>query len=378
MDYTLEYLNNMFKKAYEEAIFAKDHGNMELAKKRFYDAANILSKLAEKSPLAKRDEIMARSIRLKAIADSIDLSKTYAQKNNNTYNNNSSSSSGGYYGDTGSESGDPAEGLEGFVEFYAADELNEGFDGVIGLEDAKEAVTEYVINPIKYQEAYNYKFASNKAILLEGPPGTGKTTFAKAVAKEINQPFALVNVANLVNAYIGETAKNIDKVFVALREYTEKNNCSITIFLDELDEIAKKRTSDDKTSASAVPALLRNMDGVKENKHFLILANTNFVDMLDDAILDRFRKIIHIPLPDARMRKVFFQNKLKEVEPEFMEQLDLDMLAEESEGLSGRKITYICDDFKYYLGAFKAGNKQDGDLNAELVRLINKARRTQD
>ena len=364
---TVEHLNEKFKEAYNDAIKAKDFGNLALAKQKFYEASRILKIIAENSSADQASVLNERAERLKNISDSIDLEKIKAKEMKAQKANQSYSSSN-------SESNELSEDeLAGFVEFYSADELVEGFDGVIGLESAKEAVTEYVINPIKYADAYNYKFNNNKAILLEGPPGTGKTTFAKAVAKEINQPFALVNVANLVNAYIGETAKNIDKVFNALRAYVEKNNCGLTVFFDELDEIAKKRTSDDKTSASAVPALLRNMDGVKENKSFLILANTNCVELLDDGILDRFRKKIHIPLPDEAMRKTFFSMKLKEIEPEYVEQLNFDELALASEGLSGRQITYICDDFKYYLGGVKAGQKDGSDLNGVLVKIITNA-----
>ena len=258
-----------------------------------------------------------------------------------------------------------------YFTFFSAEDLKEGFEGVIGLEEAKEAVTEYVINPIKYPQHYNYSFADNKAVLLVGPPGTGKTTFAKAVAKEINQPFALINVAQLVNCYVGETGKNIDKVFAALRDYSERNNCGLTVFFDELDEIAKKRGGDDKASSSAVPALLRNMDGVKQNKNFLILANTNCMEMLDDGILDRFRKRIHIPLPDKNMRLAFFRGKLSELEAEYVNQLDIEGFAEMSEGLSGRTITYICDDFKYYVGGVKAGIKDGSDLNSIIYAAIN-------
>ena len=216
-------------------------------------------------------------------------------------------------------------------------------------------MTEYVILPHKHPEAYNYHFLDNRTILLEGPPGTGKTTFAKAVSKEIDQPFAIINVASLVNCYVGETAKNIDKVFAFLRDYTERQKCGVTVFIDELDEIAKRRGGDDKASEAAIPALLRNLDGMKGNKDFLILANTNRKDVIDSAILQRFRKQLFIPLPNAEMRKELFRQKLKEIEPSFLEQIDLDSAAENSDGLSGREITFVCDDFKYFLSRLKAG-----------------------
>ena len=384
MGYSDEYFYSMFKKCYEAAMNAKAAGNLALAKKNFGDASTFLMRFAQATSGANREEMIAQANRLKNIADMIVVPVQQMPMNNkgasgsfaqSTYAQNGyNQSSFGYYGygQTDQDQGESIsdEDMSQYFTFFSAEDLKEGFEGVIGLEEAKEAVTEYVINPIKYPQHYNYSFADNKAVLLEGPPGTGKTTFAKAVAKEINQPFALINVAQLVNCYVGETGKNIDKVFAALRDYSERNNCGLTVFFDELDEIAKKRGGDDKASSSAVPALLRNMDGVKQNKNFLILANTNCMEMLDDGILDRFRKRIHIPLPDKAMRLAFFKGKLKELEAEYVNQLDIEGFAEMSEGLSGRTITYICDDFKYYVGGVKAGIKDGSNLNAILYAAI--------
>ena len=167
-------------------------------------------------------------------------------------------------------------------------------------------------------------------------------------------------------------------MFAYLRNYVEQTGQSITIFFDELDEIAKKRGGDDKASASAVPALLRNMDGVKGNKGFLILANTNCPEMLDDGILDRFRKRIEVPLPDEDTRKKLFLFKLSDVEQENIAKLDLDRIAKESWGLSGRSISNVCDDFKYLLGDNAAGIRACGDFTEEILALIDERRRSGD
>lgn len=375
MGYSDEYFYSMFKKCYEAAMNAKAAGNLAVAKRNFADASAYLMRFAQISSADNKEEMITQARRLKNIADMI---KAPTERAGGTYGGTAGrgegrsfgQDTGAQYSGNGTDGGDSDADMQQYFTFYGAEELTEGFESVIGLEEAKEAVTEYVINPIKYPQHYNYSFADNKAVLLEGPPGTGKTTFAKAVAKELDQPFALVNVAMLVNCYVGETGKNIDKVFAALRDYTERNNCGLTVFFDELDEIAKKRGGDDKASASAVPALLRNMDGVKQNKNFLILANTNCMEMLDDGILDRFRKRIHIPLPDKKMRLAFFKSKLSELEDEYKAMLDVEGFAEASEGLSGRTITYICDDFKYYVGGVKAGIKDGSDLNSVIYSAI--------
>lgn len=375
MNFSAEYLTDGFRKNYKEALAAKERGDLVRAKDKFRLAADYLEKLAAISEGEKREENLRNAARLRAVAEAIHVDNC-----RNIYEDGVGASAV-YSPET---DGSPAHiypidiedrgealpaGMEQYFTFYRPNDLC-GFDNVIGLEDAKAAVKEYVIDPILYPQAYNYSFLDNKAILLEGPPGTGKTTFAKAVAHEIHQPFALVNVAALVNCYIGETGKNIDKVFAFLRSYAEKHECGITVFFDELDEIAKRRGGEDKASEAAVPALLRNLDGVKGNKAFLILANTNRKDVLDPAIAERFRKLIFIPLPDEKTRRKLFESKLSDVEPQFFEELGLAHAAEISEGLSGRDITFLCDDLKYYLAKIKAGLIERAGIAEHLVRLI--------
>lgn len=356
MNFSEEYLYENFKRNYDDALTAKAAGNVALAKSKLYQAASYLEKLALTSAGAKKNERLTRAVRIKAIADAIEL-PVQAQPRGKAER-------------APQASADDGSGMEQFFTFYSADDLTDGFDSVIGLEQAKAAVTEYVINPIRYPDAYTYNFLENKAVLLEGPPGTGKTTFAKAVAKEINQPFALINVAALVNCYVGETGKNIDKVFAFLRDYAKKNNCGITVFFDELDEIAKRRGGEDKASEASVPALLRNLDGIKKNKNFLILANTNRKDVLDTAIAERFRKQIYIPLPDEATRKKLFEIKLSDVESEYLERLNFEEAVTHSEGLSGRDITFICDDLKYLLSEIKAGLASVDILNERLIEML--------
>ncbi len=366
MGFSVAYLRELYEKAYNEGLRANENRNYAVAKRKFYEASLYLKKLAQAEP-GKRELYENRAERLMRISDSIVIggpAPAGAAGQQTPAQGSFTSRSDTRY--------EPGEDMSSFYTFYEANELTAGFESVIGLDEAKEAVTEYVINPIKYPDAYNYDFLSSKCILLEGPPGTGKTTFAKAVAKEIEQPFALVNVASLINCYVGETGKTIDRVFDSLRAYVEENNCGITVFFDEFDEIAKSRSGDDKASQTAVPALLRNLDGVKENKNFLILANTNCKESLDAGILSRFRRKIYIPLPDLNMRIRFFRDKLSQLEPEYFGKLDLQQLGERSEGLSGRAITQICDDYLHFIGGVKAGLRACDDFQGALLNIIEK------
>lgn len=378
MNFSQEYLYENFKKEYDKALAAKERGELAVMKRALEGAAGFLETLAETLPAAEGAEKKTQAARMRAIADSVVVPAQptrgpSAPKRNVGNGKTTGAGMGSSQPDVAAEGGLSEAETSSFFTFFKPSELSMSFEDIIGLDEAKAAVKEYVINPLLYPEAYSYAFIENKGILLEGPPGTGKTSFAKAVAKEVRQPFALINVAGLVNCYVGETGKNIDKVFAFLREYTQKRNCGITVFFDELDEIAKRRGGEDKASETAVPALLRNLDGVKENKGFLILANTNHKEMLDRAILDRFRKSIYIPLPDRDAREKLFRLKLKDVEAEYIAQLDLARAAAKSEGMSGRQITYVCDDLKYRLSKAKAGLQplESADaLNAVLAELI--------
>ena len=375
MNLSQKHLYESFEANYNAGNRAVAQQNYALAKEKFITAAEYASKLAVVSDGETKAGYTERARRLREIANAMDnhvkkqqsaASNGSSQGASNSATNRPQPNTTTY---TATEYDDNA--MAQYVTFYATDQLEFGFEGVVGLEDAKETVNNYVVLPMRHPEVYNYKFLDNKAMLLEGPPGTGKTTFAKAVAKEIDQPFAIVNVAALVNAYIGDTAKNIDKIFDYLRQYAEKNNCGVTVFFDELDEIAKSRGMDDKVSEAAVPALLRNLDGLKSNKNLLIIANTNRKDVLDKAILERFRRKIYIPLPDKNLRILLFKGKLNDVEPEFAEKLDFDAIGDASEGLSGRSIGQICDDFKHVLGQVKLGLVEN-DVMVHMMRLIDR------
>lgn len=378
MEFGESYLQENYEKHFKLGIAAKDRGNLLVAKQELTEALSFLKRLIVVSTGEVKEKRQERADRLQRVVDSIDASAIRkAPVNNPSKPVSDEDKYGGINGFTGGNdqydsSIEGFEGVEQFVTVFSLADLEYGFEGVIGLEDAKEAITEYVINPIKYKEAYNYKFMDNKAVLLYGPPGTGKTTFAKAVAKETGLPFFLVNMSSIVNCYVGETAKNIDMIFNYMRTYTEKNKTDILIFFDEFDEIAKSRDSGDKTSETAVPALIRNLDGVKKNKGFLVLANTNCMEMLDSAILSRFRQRILIPLPDKNMREKMFGLNLRDLEDEYLNTIDFSLAASLTEGLSGRDIAYICDDFKRVISKIKAGLHSSDDLNGDLERIINK------
>lgn len=220
------------------------------------------------------------------------------------------------------------------------------FNDVIGLEEAKEEIAKRMIRPVQNAEIYRkYGLRPGGNILLYGPPGTGKTLFAKAVAHEVNAKFVYVKSGELINSLLGETEKNIDKLFVEVRSQVKKFG-RVIMFFDEFDSLARKRSGDDKVSLASVNALLQQLDGIgSDNDSIAILAATNNRDMLDDAVLSRFAAPIFIPLPSAEDCGKILALHLKH----FSDGADFSKLGELAEGLSGRALTQIADNMKNIL-----------------------------
>lgn len=253
------------------------------------------------------------------------------------------------------------------------------FDDIIGLKEAKEAIHRMLINPLASPEAYTrYGLEAGGNILLEGPPGTGKTTFAKAAACEIDLPFISVNCNTLVDSYIGKTGKNIDRLFADLRKLVKSNNSAVIVFFDEFDAIAKSRKSDDKTSAEAVPTLIRQLDGFDtDTKNIVIIAATNVKEIIDKAILSRFTKTIYIPLPSDIEREEIFRAKFAShrVGEADARAIDYAALRSASEGMSGRDITACVLELCNFLAERDSGKQpQNADVNAALLSFV-KAKR---
>ena len=150
-------------------------------------------------------------------------------------------------------------------EWLVRDKPNVKLDDVAGLEDVKQALREDIGNAIKHPELYKtFGIAAGGGILLFGPPGTGKTFIAKAVAGELDAAFFSVSGSQIKDKYVGETEKNMRRLFEAADEY----KCSV-IFIDEAESILKKRSAEDKVSP--VTDFLILADGLKERKNTLLL-----------------------------------------------------------------------------------------------------------
>ena len=215
------------------------------------------------------------------------------------------------------------------------------YDDIGGLEDELQEVRETVEDPLENPERFDsVGIEPPSGVLLHGPPGTGKTMMAKAVANETDATFIKMAGSELVRKFIGEGSRLVRDLF----ELAEERAPAI-VFIDEIDAIAAKRT-ESKTSGDAevqrtMMQLLSEMDGFEERGDVRIIAATNRFDMLDRAILrpGRFDRLIEVPEPDVDGRQRILE--IHAADMSVADDVDFDALARRTEGFSGADLASL-------------------------------------
>ncbi len=192
------------------------------------------------------------------------------------------------------------------------------FNDVAGIQSVKEELTE-IVDFLKRPDRYkSYGINLPKGVLLIGPPGVGKTMVAKAIAGEANVPFFYQNGASFVQIYVGMGAKRVRELFAKAKAYAPS-----IIFIDEIDAVGKARggaRNDEREST--LNQLLTEMDGFEDSSGVTVIAATNRIEMIDEALLrsGRFDRRIFLALPDLKDReeilKIYLQNKPHHVKTE--------------------------------------------------------------
>ncbi len=218
------------------------------------------------------------------------------------------------------------------------------FNDVAGLEEAKTEVMEivdFLKNPKKYTQLGG---KIPKGALLIGPPGTGKTMLAKAVAGEANVPFFSISGSDFVEMFVGVGASRVRDLF---KQAKEKAPC--IVFIDEIDAVGRARgrnvnfgSNDERENT--LNQLLTEMDGFGTNMGVIILAATNRADILDRALMraGRFDRQIHVELPDLNEREAIFKVHLRPIKLE--KNFDVAFLAKQTPGFSGADIANVCNE----------------------------------
>ncbi|RUS85861.1 hypothetical protein EGW08_006345 [Elysia chlorotica] len=218
---------------------------------------------------------------------------------------------------------------------------NVKWEDVAGLDKAKDSLKEAVILPVKFPHLFTGKRKPWKGILLFGPPGTGKSFLAKAVATEANNStFFTVSSSNLVSKWLGESEKLVKNLFLMAREHKPS-----IIFIDEVDALCSSRSDNESESARRIKTeFLVQMQGVgNDNEGVLVLGATNIPWALDSAIRRRFEKRIYIPLPEAPARSHMFDLHLGTT-PHSLTDKDIKELGMRTEGYSGADISIVVRD----------------------------------
>eukprot|EP01016_Furgasonia_blochmanni_P044377 TRINITY_DN615_c0_g1_i8.p1 TRINITY_DN615_c0_g1~~TRINITY_DN615_c0_g1_i8.p1 ORF type:complete len:428 (-),score=71.38 TRINITY_DN615_c0_g1_i8:202-1485(-) len=239
------------------------------------------------------------------------------------------------------------EKLENFgVTIFMPGQRNDDLDWdyLAGYEKQKRDIEDTVLLALRYPEIYDditrgtrMKFDANrpKAVLFEGPPGTGKTTSAKIIAQQVNIPLIYMPIESIMSKYYGESEKRFADIFEACKSLGKA-----IVFIDEIDAIAASRDEGiHEASRRVLSTLLRKIDSFESTTDVLLICATNRKQDLDAAMLSRIDLSIKFELPDKHSRIAIFQRYAKQ-----LAENDLERLAEKSEGMSGRNISDICKD----------------------------------
>ena len=235
----------------------------------------------------------------------------------------------------------------------------EGFAAVAGMEELKQQMREEVIEPLHNPEEYRrYGVTIPNGMLLYGPPGCGKTFFAKHFAEEVGFNFVCITPATLKSRYVNATQENIAKMFKEAEE-----NAPTVIFIDEMNELVPNRDDGNvhEMSRSAVNEMLAQMDRTGEKGVFVIGA-TNYPNMIDPAILraGRLDKKYYIGVPDVQARMALFKLYLEKRPYDFG--LDYHRLADMTQGYVSADIQLIVND------ASRNALRQHSKITMELLK----------
>ncbi|QSS66874.1 cell division cycle protein [Histoplasma capsulatum] len=212
-----------------------------------------------------------------------------------------------------------------------------------GLHEIKERLRKAVERPLKFPDRMKrLNISGKKGILLYGPPGCSKTLMVKALATEAGLNFLAVKGAEILSMYVGESERALREIFRKARSASPS-----IIFFDEIDAIASRRGSSAVQGGgggiNVLTTLLNEMDGIEELKNVLVVAATNKPEVLDPALMrpGRLDNILYIGPPDVQARKEILNIWISKSEVD--DDVDIDMLAEVTEGYSGAEMVNICE-----------------------------------
>lgn len=229
------------------------------------------------------------------------------------------------------------------------------WDDIGGLEDVKHTLQSQLLERIENPEkAEEYGLDVPSGVLLYGPPGTGKTLTAKTLASEADMPFYSASINDFTSKWVGETEASVNQIFEDAKEEDEHS----IVFLDEFEAVGQQRGGDAGNSVMdrAVATLLENIDGLEEMDDVTVMAATNRLDQVDDALLrpGRIEKQFEVDAPDYEGRRDILE--IHTEDKPLTEDVDLDELASATEGKTGADLEYLVTEATEY-----AFDRDEGD-----------------
>ena len=250
-------------------------------------------------------------------------------------------------------------------EWIRAQKNETRFDDVQGVEEAKADLVEAVGQLLDPSAAGDLGAQVPRGILLVGPPGTGKTMLARAVAGEAGASFLRLSGSDFVEMWAGLGARRVRRVFAAARK-----RAPCVIFIDEVDSLGRKRgggsSGAERENDQTLNALLVELDGFSRDDRVLVLAATNRVDTLDEALIrpGRFDRHVHVGLPDMQGRRAILRAHAKRVKLD--RAADLEATARGTPGFSGAELANIINEAAF--AANRRGAKAIGSIDLETAR----------
>lgn len=252
----------------------------------------------------------------------------------------------------GSGDGDEEEESETGEGLYQPENIDDvSFNDVIGLQDAKDRLTEAVSLPMeKPDEMEKFGLEGRFGILFYGPPGTGKTMLAKAAANEWGSADSFFHIGGpeIVSKYYGESERQIRKVFEAAKQKAEENEEEdgkekepAVVFIDEIDSVVPRRDRADETERRIVAQFLSELDGLENRGNIVVIGATNLIEVIDPAVRrpGRFDEEIEFTLPDADERRDIL--KVHSNDMPLSSSVDFHDIAKRTRGWSGADLESI-------------------------------------
>lgn len=227
-----------------------------------------------------------------------------------------------------------AEDMLKLVNIVAPEDIKQGLKDLVLTKEQEEEI-EKMAKAIQYRDYLNrIGLREIGKLLFVGPPGTGKTSTARALSGKLGLPIVEVRLSQITDQYLGETAKNIDRVFELARRLSP-----CILFIDEFDFVAKARATDEHAALKrAVNTLLKAIDEISLVEHgVLLIGATNHPTILDHAAWRRFDEIVDFTLPDRDMRKKILDIVLRDIQGSF----ETEEIAAKTEGYSGSDLRLI-------------------------------------